>query len=139
VEAVIAGWIAGFAMAIATTLALTFLAWRAENAGFLQRFIDRDVPVMLVSVPISTGATVLWTMAGLMAGSAYRLAGLDEQPWPPAGFYVTLTGIAALPLPPLVLLWPRYWWLWLGMSGLFVGLLAVDAATSGPMIYSKGS
>ncbi|HSE46929.1 MAG TPA: hypothetical protein VLA89_16540 [Gemmatimonadales bacterium] len=119
-EAVIAGWMAGFAMAIATTLALTFLAWRAENAGLLQRFIDRDVPVMLVSVPISTGATVVWTMAGLLAGSAYRLAGLDDETWPPSGFYVVLVGIAALPLPPLVLLWPRYWWLWLGMSGLFV-------------------
>lgn len=122
VEAVIAGWVAGYAMAIASTLALSFLAWREREGAWLERFAAREMNPALLSVPIFLFASVAWTMAGLGAGSAYRLAGLDDERWPGASFYAAVLGVAALPLPVLLLLWPRYWWMWLGMSALFLGL-----------------
>jgi hypothetical protein len=33
-----------------------------------------------------------------------------------------MVSLAFMPLPLLMLLWWRRWWLWVGMSGAFVGL-----------------
>jgi hypothetical protein len=121
VEAVIAGWAAGYAMAIASTLALTFLAWRAQGAPWLERMVAQEVNPALLAVPILLGASIGWTMVGLLAGSAYRLAGLDEGGWPGSGFYVVLVLAVAFPLLPLLFFWPRWWWMWAGLAGVFLG------------------
>lgn len=120
-EAVIAGWVAGYAMAIASTLALTFLVWRAEGAAWLDRLVAREVNPALLAVPIFLGASLGWTMVGLLAGSAYRLAGLDDGGWPGSGFYVVLVLAAAFPLLPLLFFWPRYWWIGLALGVTFLG------------------
>jgi hypothetical protein len=122
VEAVIAGWVAGYGMAIASTLALTYLAWRSEGSPWLERLAAREMNPALLSVPIFLFATVAWTMIGLVAGSLYRLAGLDDDGWPGSGFYVVILGVAIAPLPALLLVWPRRWAMWLSMSLLFVAL-----------------
>ncbi len=121
-EAVIGGWVAGYGMAMATTIALTYFAWRARDTEWMDRLVAREVNTALLVVPIFTFATVGWTALGVIAGSAYRLAGLDEGGWPGSGFYVTVVGFAALPMPALLLLWPRLWWMWLGFGLLFVVL-----------------
>lgn len=109
-------------MGMATTVALTFFAWRSRDSAFLERIVAREVNSALLTVPIFMAATMLWTMVGIVAGSAYSLAGLDEGGWPGTPFYAALIGVGTLPLPPLLLLWPRYWWLWLGMAALFLAL-----------------
>lgn len=120
-EAVIAGWVAGYAMAIASTLALTFLVWRAQGAPWLDRMVSQEVNPALLAVPIFLGASIGWTMVGLLAGSAYRLAGLDEEGWPGSAFYVVLVLVMAFPLLPVLFFWPRYWWIWTGLAAAFLG------------------
>ncbi|MEX0781321.1 MAG: hypothetical protein WD557_01635 [Dehalococcoidia bacterium] len=120
-EAVIAGTAAGYAMAIASTLALTYLAWRAQGAPWLERMVAQEVNTALLAVPIFMGASLGWTMIGLVAGSAYRLAGLDDGGWPGTSFYVVVVLAAAFSLMPLLFFWPRYWWMWMAMSAAFVG------------------
>jgi hypothetical protein len=107
-------------MAMATTLLLTYFAWTVRDTAFMERLVAREVNTALLAVPIFTFATLAWTMVGLIAGSAYRLAGLDEGGWPGTGFYVVVLFVAVAPLPALLLLWPRRWWIWVGMSALFV-------------------
>ncbi len=121
-EAVIAGWAAGYAMAIASTIALSFLAWRGRDGSLMARFAAGEMNPLLLSVPIFMFTSVAWTIGGVVAGSAYRLAGLDDGDWPGSPFFALVVGVAALPLPPLLLLWPRYWWLWLLMCAVFLAL-----------------
>ena len=131
-EAVIAGWAAGYAMAIASTLALSYLVWRAQGAPWLDRLVAEEVNPALLAVPIFLGASLGWTMIGLVAGSAYRLGGLDDESWPGAEFYVVLVLVAAFPLMPLFFFAPRYWWMWLALGAAFsvaFGLLMPALAT----------
>ncbi len=121
-EAVIAGWVAGYAMGIAYTVALAGLAWRARDSESLQRLVAREVNSALLTVPIFMGATMVWTMVGIIAGSAYGLSELDEGGWPGTAFYTVIVGFAALPLPPLLLLWPKHWVLWLALGALFIAM-----------------
>ena len=39
---------------------------------------------------------------------------------PSLAFLVAIGGLAALPLPLLVILWPRRWWVWTTMSAAFL-------------------
>jgi hypothetical protein len=119
-------------MAIASTLALSYLVWRAQGAPWLDRLVAQEVNSALLAVPIFLGASLGWTMIGLVAGSAYRLAGLDDESWPGAEFYVVLVLVAAFPLMPLFFFAPRYWWMWLALGGAFIaafGLLMPALAT----------
>jgi hypothetical protein len=126
VEAVIAGWVAGYAMAMASTLALTLLAIRSRESRVLKRWVDSGVSTALLAVPIFMGAVLGWTMAGLILGAAYELGDLgsrgDALGSPSGPFLLGVAALAWLPLPPLLIFWRRYWWLWCGMSGAFLGL-----------------
>jgi hypothetical protein len=125
VEAVIAGWAAGYAMAIASTLALTFLVWRAQGAAWLDRMVSQEVNPALLVVPIFLGASLGWTLVGILAGSAYRLAGLDDEGWPGSAFYVVLVLAGAFPLLPLLFFWPRYWGVWIALAVAFLAAFGV--------------
>jgi hypothetical protein len=126
VNAVVGGWVAGYAMAVLSTIALTYLAMRPGAAAFAGHWLAVDVSRTLVAIPIFVGTTLAWTMAGLILGSAYRVGGFDEKAGAmgaPSWVFLLLIGaIAWLPLPVLVLLGRRYWWLWCSMSLAFVGL-----------------
>jgi hypothetical protein len=125
VDALIAGWVAGYTMAILSTLALTYLAfaWGGTGRG-VRRWWPGDVSPLLIAVPASLGTTVAWTMVGLALASFYRVAGLGSGPGflgaPSAAFLAAVAGLGATPLPILWLLWPRHWWVWCGMSAAFV-------------------
>lgn len=84
------------------------------------------MPGFLLAVPISIGTTVMWTMAGLVLASAYVLGGFEDKPGalgaPSWQFLFIMGALAFLPVPVLVALSRRLWWLWLSMSVSFVGL-----------------
>ncbi len=125
-SAVLAGWVAGYAMATATTIALVFLVMRVSRTGWLDRLIAAEVPIVLLAVPVSIGATLVWTLIGLILGSLYVVGGFDAKAAalgsPSWQFTLVVGTLALLPLPPLVVFLRRYWWLWTAMSLLFAGL-----------------
>lgn len=126
VNAVLGGLVAGYAMGLASTIALTFLATRVRDASFIERWVARDVPGMLLAVPLFAGAAIGWGMVGLLLGSFYEISGFAEKPGalgaPSWAFLLMVTAVAWLPLPILVLVGRRYWWLWGSMSLCFVVL-----------------
>lgn len=125
-EAVIAGWAAGYAMAIVTTVALTFLVLRIRDAAFFERWVSGEVPGALLAVPVSMGASLGWTMFGLVAGSVYEVASLESQPnglgSPSLPFTFAMAAIGLFALVPLLVLAPRYGWLWAAQYACFAAL-----------------
>lgn len=114
-------------MAILSTLALTYLAFAWGGAGgAARRWWPQDVSPLLIAVPASLATIVVWTMVGLALASFYRVAGFGAGPGvlgaPSAAFLAGIVAVGATPLPILVLLWPRHWWVWCGMSAAFVVL-----------------
>ncbi len=126
-NAVLAGWAAGYAMAIITTIALVFLALRlTDDGGMLDRWVAREVPRPILAVPIFLGATLLWTMAGLVFGSLYEVGNFAARPgalgspgWP---FLLIVAAVAWFPLPPLLIFARRFWALWCGLTLAFIAL-----------------
>ena len=122
-EAVIAGWVAGYTMAALSTIALTYLAWASEGPRFFRRWMGDGVPAALVAVPASLGCFIAWTLAGLVLGAAYWLADLGAGPGarqPEPGLPRGDRRPGGAPLPLLVILWPRRWWVWTTMSAAFL-------------------
>ena len=120
-----AGWVAGYAMALLSTAALTYVFTRRRLEA-VQRWLGEGAHSVLVAVPVSIGMFVGWTMVGLGIASVYEVTGLASQPdvlgSPSAPFLVGVAALAVMPLPLLLLLWGREWWLWCGMSAAFLGL-----------------
>ncbi len=123
-NAILGGWMAGYAMAILSTFALTYLAIQPNLHKFIQKYLD--IPGMLLAVPFSIGTGVVWTMLGMLLGSAYEVGGFDDTPGfagaPSWVFLLIIGALAWLPIPVLYLLSRRFWWMWVGMSLAFVGL-----------------
>ncbi|OAI42144.1 hypothetical protein AYO38_11645 [bacterium SCGC AG-212-C10] len=124
--AVIAGWFAGYIMGTASTIMLTVIAFRLRARGTLDRFLSDEVNPVLVSVPIFLGATIGWTMIGLILGSGYEVldlgAGKDAFGSPSAAFTIAMVGFAWIPVPVLIAFSRRLWWMWVSMALLFAGL-----------------
>jgi hypothetical protein len=123
-NAVIGGWAAGYAMSLVFTFVLTWLAVAAgENAAY-RRYLD--IPPMLLAVPISIGTLFGWTMIGMLIGSAFELGGFADTAGalgaPSLVFLVGVMAVGFTPLPILLVLFPRHWWVWLVLSLSFVGL-----------------
>ena len=123
---VIAGFAAGYTMAILTTIAFVYLLVRGFGSSLVSRYAGGDMNPLVLSVPISIGAFLAWSMLGLLLGSAYRVGGLEDETnalgSPSAPFLVAMVAIGAMPVPLLLIFWPRLWWLWCGMALAFVGL-----------------
>lgn len=126
VYTVLAGWAMGNAMAIISTFALTYIAVQPGAQRFVQKVFDPEVPGWLLAVPISIGTGVLWSMTGLVLASIYILGGFAEMTpalgAPSGPWLLLMAAIAWLPVPILWLISRRLWWMWLGMSLVFVGL-----------------
>ncbi|MGH2632659.1 MAG: hypothetical protein ACRDG3_04545 [Tepidiformaceae bacterium] len=126
-SAIIAGWVAGYVMALASTGVLVFLTVRLSGEGeLLDRWVSREVPRPLLAVPIFLGTTLLWTMMGLVLGSIYEVGGFADKPGvlgaPSWVFLLLVAAVAWLPLPPLVIFARRFWPLWCGMALMFIAL-----------------
>ena len=122
-NAILGGWMAGYAMAILSTLALTYLCIQPEPQRVIQKYLD--VPGMLLAVPFSIGTGVVWTMAGMLLGSAYQLGGFEDTEGflgaPSWTFLFIMGTLAFLPVPALFLFSRRFWWMWDGVSVGFFG------------------
>ena len=122
--AVVSGWFCGYAMAIISTGLLVAVATRVRTAAWLDRWVARDVPGAALAVPVFTGMVIAWTMSGIGLGLLFEvLGGSDARGIPGVvslPFAVFIVGLGLLPAPPLIVLWPRYWWLWASMALCFV-------------------
>ncbi len=130
-EALIAGVIAGYVMAMLSGVAIAFLVFRARDSALVQRWVDRDVPAPLLLIPILTGSALSWVFVGLVAAIIYEVAELGAQPdgfgSPSAAFTVVAVVLSLAPAIALGILWPRLWWMWVALAvpclGLFGWLL----------------
>ena len=77
-EAVIAGWAAGYAMGVLTTIAVTIILVKDDEPAFLGSVFDPGVSRPLIAIPFFVGASLAWTMIGLVLGSAYRVGSFEE-------------------------------------------------------------
>lgn len=114
---ILAGWFAGYSVAISTTIVLTYLAMRVRTGGLAGRVFAQEMSGPLLAVPISIGNALLWTLLGMGLGAVYQIGDLDSTSdglgSPSLGFTVGMVSMAAAPLIVLVMLWPRDWWAWL--------------------------
>ncbi|MGI8927308.1 MAG: hypothetical protein ACR2HN_11795 [Tepidiformaceae bacterium] len=125
-EAVVAGWLAGHAMALLSTAALTFLATRTRATAVVDRWIASEVPRVLVALSIFLGAVIGWTMVGIVLGSLYELGDFASRRnflGSPSGLFVVIVAaLAWLPLAPLIIFARPLWWLWLALCLAFLVL-----------------
>ncbi|MEZ4482566.1 MAG: hypothetical protein R3B97_15760 [Dehalococcoidia bacterium] len=123
---IIAGFVCGYAMALLSTAAFTYLLVKAENPWFVRQILLEETPMGLAAVPLSFAAALFWSFFGLVIGSAYRVLDASSHAnalGSPSGPFLAGTAvIALLPLPFLVLVWPRNWWIYVGMSAAFVAM-----------------
>ncbi len=122
-KAVVAGWAAGYVMALVTTA--TVAVWVARGGGArLASRLGGDAPWIAVGVAGSVGAVFAWTIVGLLLAIIYVTGGFGEEPglgspsWP---FTVAVCAIA-LSTAPLLLFRPRALLAWLAHVAAFVGL-----------------
>ena len=119
-EALVAGAIAGYVMAMLTSVAVTYLVFRARDSELVERWIAQDVPGPVLLIPILTGSVLAWVFVGLVAAIIYEVADLGAQPdglgSPSAAFTVVAVVFSIAPALLLGILWPRFWWMWLGLA-----------------------
>lgn len=121
-EAVIGGWVCGYAMAVVTTLTAAVLLVRAPLP---ERWLAAGVPPVVVGVVASVGAMLGWTIVGLVAAIVYSAGGFADHPglgspsWPFALGSAAGAGLAAAPAVALV---PRWWWAITAHALAFAGL-----------------
>ena len=125
-EAVIGGWVCGYGMSILSTFALVYMGWKATGMGVFGRWFPEGTSMVALAVLGSVGTVFAWTMAGMVLGSAYEVLELRNTGGvlfaPSAVFLIAMAAFALMPLPFLLLVWPRSWWLFVAMSLGFAGL-----------------
>ena len=125
-EALIAGAIAGYVMAMLTSVAVIYLVFSARDAQLVERWVARDVPGPLLVIPILTGSALAWIFVGLMAAIMYQVADLAAQPdglgSPSAVFTIIAVIFSVAPALLLGILWPRLWWMWVALAVPCIGL-----------------
>ncbi len=122
-EAVIAGWAAGYAMGVLTTVAVVVILVRDKEATFLSSVFDPQVSRSLIAIPFFVGASIVWTMIGLVIGSAYRVGGFEDSASglgsPSMSFTLAMVTIGALPALIGSVIWPGHWKTWVGLAAGF--------------------
>ncbi|MCC7363598.1 MAG: hypothetical protein IT303_04435 [Dehalococcoidia bacterium] len=123
---VLAGFTAGYALSIIATVLSVYLVMQFTESRFVKRWTEGGVNPLLLSVPLSMGQFFGWTMVGLLLGSVYHVAGLEDEPGalgsPSAPWLIAMVAVAAMPVPLLMIFWARHWWVWVGFAAAFVGL-----------------
>ena len=94
--------------------------------GVFGRWFPEGTSMVALAVLGSVGTVFAWTMAGMVLGSAYEVLELRNTGGvlfaPSAVFLIAMAAFALMPLPFLLLVWPRSWWLFVAMSLGFAGL-----------------
>ena len=126
-EALIAGWTAGFAMALVSTATLVYLLVGHEDAPFVRLLLPEQLPPAIAAVPISVAMMLGWPLVGLLFGGGFALFGPEDgdSPVPSVPYLIGIVATGLVPLVFLMLFWPRRWWLWTGMTAVFVALFGV--------------
>lgn len=122
-KAVVAGWAAGYLMALITTA--TMAVWVARGGG--SRLADRlgsDAPWIAVALAGSLGAVFAWTIVGLLVAIVYVAGGFGAEPGLGSPSWPFTVGVcaAALSTAPVLLAFPRALPVWLAHVAAFVGL-----------------
>ncbi|MCY3880952.1 MAG: hypothetical protein F4152_07570 [Dehalococcoidia bacterium] len=119
-EALVAGAIAGYVMAMLTSVAVAYVVFGARDAEVVERWIARDVSGPILFIPILTGSVLAWVFVGLVAAIIYEVADLGAQPdglgSPSAAFTIVAVVFSLAPALLLGILWPRLWWMWVGLA-----------------------
>lgn len=123
-NAILSGWMLGYAMSVLSTVALTYLCIQPNVLRAVQKYLD--IPGMMLAIPFSIGTGFVWTMIGMLLGSLYTVGRFEDTEgflWAPSWtFLFIIASLAFLPIPLLFLFSRRFWWIWIGMSLSFVGL-----------------
>ncbi len=119
-EALIAGGIAGYVMAMLTSVAVAWLIFRARDEEIVEHWVARDVSGPVLLIPILTGSVLAWVFIGLVAAIIYEVGDLGARPdglgSPSAAFTIGAVLFSLAPALLLGIIWTRLWWLWAALA-----------------------
>lgn len=111
-------------MAIATTIAAVYLLLQGAKSVMLDRVVDPEVSRPLLSVPIFIGATLAWTMVGLVLGAVYEVGDLGDGPGalgtPNILFAGGMAALGLMPVGVLSAMWWQHWRTWIALAAVFI-------------------
>ena len=124
---VFSGFVLGYAMSLVfTAFTAVMLVGARSRLPALAKAIAPNINAVMLAVPISLLAFLLWTMAGMVLGLLYRGAldhlpgaGLGSPNWP-FTLGVLLFTLACLAV--ILYAWQRLRWQVLAMAAIFLGL-----------------
>jgi hypothetical protein len=124
---VFSGFVMGYAMSLVFTALAAVMVVRARSRlPSLAKAIAPNLSVVMLAVPISILAFLLWTMIGLILGLLYRGAldhlsgaGLGSPNWP---FTLGVILFTLAFLAVILYAWRRLPWQVLVMAVMFLGL-----------------
>ncbi|MFQ5381338.1 MAG: hypothetical protein ACE5EF_06915 [Dehalococcoidia bacterium] len=123
---VVAGWAAGYAMGIVVTVVLAYLSRPGGLLSRLREGIFPDLPAVGFAVPIFVGASLIWTMIGIVIGAVYRTGDFASRAGgagsPSLIFTAGICLMAVAPLPALLIVARRDWPAWIGSAVVFAAL-----------------
>lgn len=113
-DAVFAGFIAGYIVSIVDVVVLAMAFAKARDAiGWIEQVVSREVPMMLVTIPLFTGSVIVWTAVGLVAGLVFHLSTSEDPEWVLGSSNIAFTAVVALltaaGAAAVVVVQPRWW------------------------------
>tara|TARA_B100000470_G_C19477500_1_gene252926 strand:+ start:104 stop:511 length:408 start_codon:yes stop_codon:yes gene_type:complete len=124
---ILAGWIAGYIMAISVTVAMSWLIVKTSANTSKSSILGSDVDSRIAYVFIHLGASLACTILGLIVGTIYHITVIRQ-----VGVHsfepLFLIGVLVLTLVSLILLaalWPKRWLLWITQSVVFVAVFGL--------------
>ena len=119
---ILAGWIAGYVMAISVTVCMSWLIIKIPANTRFARILDSGVDSYIAYVFIHLGASLACTIVGLFIGIIYHIAVIRRvgiQSFD-LSFFIGVLILTLVSMILLVALWPKRWFLWLTQSVVFV-------------------
>ncbi len=113
-KALLAGWVAGYAVSIIMTfVVLLSLPGATSGAGRARRLLPGSLSPWAVAVVVSVGGLLAWTLAGLVLGAAYQAVSHDAAGGfgsPNQAFTLAVSGSVAVGgiVVSLVARWARW-------------------------------
>ena len=124
---ILAGWIAGYIMAISVTVSMSWLIVKTSADTSKSSILGSDVDSRIAYVFIHLGASLACTILGLIVGTIYHITVIRQvcvHSFEP----LFLIGVLILTLVSLILLaalWPKRWLLWITQSVVFVAVFGL--------------